>query len=352
MPEEIIKNNEKKFIISFFVYFAIISIFVVAVGIIVDPRELFLTGIFQPLTPPSLLEMKLSLLNKLDYNPEIYILGSSTSFYLSTDMINDMTGKKSFNLSVENGRPEDFLAISKSLVLDMKKQPRLFIIGLNLFLLDDINPLPSYRQLNKFYVKYLGLNKFDYYKRYLLTMEDSFSEPYFKDVMKVIYYNVTSYPENKFWYITETGVNKREYQLLNNEIFDSYGGTKMIVDNENDITKEKERKKLLRERVGELKELITFLDKYNIKVAMFLTPTYPDALKILESNKNYKKMYNDVLSLSDELSNDHANFNFYDFSDIRSFNGTENSFIDIVHIGKENCDKIIKTIFLNNKYDL
>ena len=322
-------RKEKKFLICFFTSLATLILLSIAVMIIINPRELFPTKFFTPLTDSNLLDIKLSLLNKLDYEPKIYVLGSSTSFRLNTDSIKNTTGKNAFNLAIDNGRAEDFLVISKILINDMKKKPEAVIIGLNLFSLKDSDLLPSARIVNKFYIKYLKIKKAYIIKHYYKTILENLTESYFKDVARIIYYNLTSYPEKNNWDVSETGNDKRKERQYEEGAYEIY--------------RRGDDKKLSYQE-EKLEELASFLDENNVKIFLFLTPTHPDTMKKLKADDNYINIYNEAVKFSDKLSR-YKNFNFYNFSEIGSFGGTRSSFSDFTHIGKENSDKIIEKIF-------
>lgn len=86
----------------------------------------------------------------------------------------------------------------------------------------------------------------------------------------------------------------------------------------------------------------------DVEVKIFLTPIHPETNKYLMENSNYNDLKNDLIDYILNLKKEFL-FEFYDFSEIKRFNGLDNEFYDGEHIRYINGNKIIDNIFMDFK---
>lgn len=123
-----IKDPNKVFLISFFVCATALSSSLIALGVSVDPRGVFGTNEYPVIVATSRTE-KLLLLEATNPRPEALILGNSHCMRFSPEVVEKTTGLRTFNLSVDSGKIEDFLALTNYAIKEVQVKPRLIILG-------------------------------------------------------------------------------------------------------------------------------------------------------------------------------------------------------------------------------
>lgn len=111
--------------------FFIPIVFTLVVVTYVNPHARFSANRFQPVTPGARLAKAKLFENAIQSSkPEIVILGSSRAFTLSPSYIEEQTGYKTYNMSVEGGRTGDFI-VEINHMLSLKTIPRVLVIDVN-----------------------------------------------------------------------------------------------------------------------------------------------------------------------------------------------------------------------------
>lgn len=123
-----IKDPNKVFLISFFVCTTALSSSFIALSVWVDPRGVFGSNQYPIIVATAHAEKILSLESSKP-KPEALILGSSHCMRFSPDVVEKATGLKTFNLSVNSGKIEDFLALTNYAIEEIQVRPRLILLG-------------------------------------------------------------------------------------------------------------------------------------------------------------------------------------------------------------------------------
>ncbi|MGH7410755.1 MAG: hypothetical protein ACREJ6_06825, partial [Candidatus Methylomirabilis sp.] len=109
---------------------ATLVLFLVAtLNYLVNPFGIYSTRLFEPLVLHSRAE-KVRLYRAAQPQPEIVVLGSSSSFTMSPVYIRERTGRPAFNASLHGGVPEDYLAFLRYMA-SIDKLPKLLIVPMS-----------------------------------------------------------------------------------------------------------------------------------------------------------------------------------------------------------------------------
>ncbi|MCU0915860.1 MAG: hypothetical protein MUC88_15055 [Planctomycetes bacterium] len=119
---------DKRFLGCFGACSLFLSLSLVALGVHVDPRGTFGTSKYPVLVATCRVE-KLMLLTAAHPKPQALILGSSHCMRLCPAVVEKATGLSTFNLSVNSGKMEDFLALLEYALNDAGLKPRLILLG-------------------------------------------------------------------------------------------------------------------------------------------------------------------------------------------------------------------------------
>jgi len=122
------KDSNKVFLILFSVCVAALSSSLITLSVYVDPRGVFGTNKY-PVVVATARTEKLLFLESSNPKPEALILGSSHCMRFSPTVVEEATGLRTFNLSVNSGKIEDFLALVNYAIEEVKLKPKLIILG-------------------------------------------------------------------------------------------------------------------------------------------------------------------------------------------------------------------------------
>lgn len=189
-------SNEARFFRTFGVTTAVLVAGLILVAVVVDPYGIFGTSLVPTITSTSRVD-KLSQIDSLEIAPEAVIIGSSRAMNIDPDQVASFTKCRAYNLSVNNAKPEDFLAFTRYLVEQKDIRPKLLMIGIDPDAFDDV-PI-QYQALN--YVpfrKYLGISFFEAQLNRLGALREHLNGFYIRDTARSLWYAfVAGYPEKK-----------------------------------------------------------------------------------------------------------------------------------------------------------
>lgn len=119
-----------RFLATFLAVSLVLSCGVLAANVVVDPHGIFGSGRFPVLVATSRSE-KLARLERTEPPPQALILGSSIMMRFDPAVLERLTGLTAFNLSVDSGKPEDFVALLEYIVRELGMAPRLVVLGVS-----------------------------------------------------------------------------------------------------------------------------------------------------------------------------------------------------------------------------
>ena len=122
-------TSHARFLSAFVALTLALSGGLLSAGVIVDPHGLFGTGRYPVLVATSRSEKVASLATASP--PQALIFGSSIMMRVDPAVVERLTTLTTFNLSVDSGKSEDFVALLDYGVRDLRLRPRLAIVGLS-----------------------------------------------------------------------------------------------------------------------------------------------------------------------------------------------------------------------------
>ena len=327
------RQTYKKFLITFFVSFLLLLLAAIALNVYVDPRGIFGTNKFPVVVATARIEKQM-LLVAANPKPKALILGSSHCMRFSPEVIENATGLKTFNLSVNSGKMEDFLALLSYATKDLKLKPEMVILGVdprtfcniedegfdkrlisNMALMNNV-PLSSLERLNKKVSLYLGTLNLNYHK----------------DLRKSI------------------KLSRRQNLPLENYTFepDGFLAWEEAFNQAGALPADSRRDTLISGFSNKrLKYFDIFLDtckKQNISLKIIITPYSPDYICLVEQSDGSYSHFNRMLVEFLESRNRDNFFELYDFSRIENYSGV-NEFMGIAHPSIRNSTLMLNKIF-------
>lgn len=117
------KHLSQTWLISFSIFFCAM----LTLAVYVNPHGRFPWNPY-PFTTTAAYNQKINIYKKVDYQPQIVVLGSSHVYTVSAEYLSDATGKSAFNMSVGGAGPVDELALGKYVVDNSQVVPLLFVV--------------------------------------------------------------------------------------------------------------------------------------------------------------------------------------------------------------------------------
>ena len=114
------KHLSHYWLISFSIFFCAM----LTLAIYVNPHGRFPWNPY-PFTTTAAHNQKINIYKKVDYQPEIVVLGSSHVYTVSAEYLSDVTGKSAFNMSVGGAGPVDELALGRYVIDNSTEIPLL-----------------------------------------------------------------------------------------------------------------------------------------------------------------------------------------------------------------------------------
>jgi hypothetical protein len=111
---------------NWFIPFLTLLLSLAALVIFVNPHGRY-PWAYYPFTTTSARYQKLKLLSKLDYSPEVIILGSSHAFAIPSSYLEQTLGAKAFNMAVEAGGPMEQLMLTQYMLDHGADAPKLIV---------------------------------------------------------------------------------------------------------------------------------------------------------------------------------------------------------------------------------
>ena len=314
------REANRKFLITFFVCFFLLLLSLIALHVYVDPRGIFGTNKYPVIVATARIEKQL-LLEATDPKPKALILGSSHCMRFSPEVVENATGLKTFNLSVNSGKMEDFLALLNYAIKDIEIKPDMVILGVGPRTFCNIEDEGFDKRLisNMTLMNHVPLNSIVRLQKKAFLYLGTLNLNYLKDVRKSV------------------KLSSRYKLSLTNYIFESDGflAWEEPFNQEGALpTGPLERDTIITGFSKERREYFDiFLDickKQGISLKIVITPYSPDYIsRVDQLDGNYSR-FNRMLVEFIESRNQDNIFELYDFSHIENYAGV-NEFMGIAH---------------------
>lgn len=361
----------KKFLVIVCSVFVLLIAPVIAINIYINPYGYY--GDYQLGEAPIFNAhiAKYYALKDSSFKPEAVVIGSSNSMRMLPATIDSLFGLKAFNYGVYHAGVEDFWCIANTLVNDLKIKPKLFIICI-----DDWN-FKSYSQardavfkgaqnrlsykpvFSKYLHDYSGVvlnwnriktaisfEQFETaYPLFIAKLQDNsikktilpLSNAFFKDGTRKFYFDmegkdIVDAAEKGEYKLTDyLKVKHAEAQLRYPK--------GIIKGNNEDFEKFQEERLLLFE------ELISFLEKNNIKVIMNVMPLNNYFYALLKEHSNYEERIRTLMARLNRIRSQHPNVILVaDNHLLKNFGGDTDAFFDQIHPTSVTSNKMLYSI--------
>ena len=330
---KLIQNPELKFVGGFITFVFILLILIFALSIIIDPRGLYGTNIFKPLTL-TIRSEKLASLERQSPPPEVIIYGSSRVFKLNPAKVEKYTGLKAFNASVDYGRPEEQYAMTRYVTDKLQLRPKLLLIGYHLgeFNNDEIEQ----QTINSTELRpYLSITSAYYLKNLIRTFKDTVNLNYLVDIGRSLIFSQTGYPRSKTKFL-DNGYRDFDPNFIEPaEKRLDIGRAARLFENMPELNPERKQY---------LEKLLALAKETNMQVIIFITPMPTLMVEQLALTTNYSQRKQEFMDYLKLLSEEYP-LSYYDFSSPSLFSGYEDAFDDITHPTEKNLDLIVRKIF-------
>ncbi len=328
-----------KFFIGFLLTVIIGIGLIMAINYIINPKSEFKTTFFQPLVR-SARTQKVELLRDLNYSPQIVILGSSHVLNLDPELIQNLTNKRAFNAAVYFANTEELLAFVLYMKEDLGFLPEEIWVGLDIDSFHDNRKLDSRLLAEK---RLYSKIKHTVLPPTFISLVSSLSPSYIFDDLRVVYYTFNGYPEQKI-NITKKGVLVR-YDMDALKASGEFNIDKRI--NETMMDSFKNRfsgmGKLDEKRKEYFEKFLSVCKENDIELKIFITPLHKTLEEYFTENSKYQELLEDTRVYLSKLQKKYP-FYWVDYSEVSSFFGAEDGFIDGDHVDEHNADLIVREL--------
>ncbi|TLS36661.1 hypothetical protein [Pseudalkalibacillus caeni] len=277
---------------------------------------------------------KANLLQKYNNNPDVLVLGSSRTMKINPNYIEEKTDLNAFNAGVNSARAEDYYVMLKYALEDLDVKPEYVILGIDLEGFHNNAPLDDRLIYNQRFARYLHPedreNKLSMLKS-LISYDQTVATG------RSLSFAMTEYPTKKAAYDNDGYLHypKKEKQIKEGKFkadIDSY--IKKYKGRFNNFTAIDEGRK------DYLNDFLTLAEENDIQVIGFITTLHDDVLAELRKTRDYDERKAELTDFLNKMKQEHTNFTYNDFDEVKKYAGYEEAFYDGAHIREENADKI------------
>jgi hypothetical protein len=344
--------------------FSIVSIALVCVALLgvttlnltADPYAQYGTRLMQPVVQESRLE-KIRLLNACKQTPSGLIFGSSRVHKFEPDYLADHLGIPFFNLGVNHGKPEDFLALLRHYRHRFNQSPRVVIVGIDPISLSESEPTDA---------RLLGSNLLSSQIREFLTLEDQLQR--WSDLLS---WNQTKHSLTSLKNLLSSRTLEADESFRPDGLIQYHHREEQIAEGSYDLQSALEYNqleyealyrraaKVSKRRCACLRTFIEECQRSDCQVVLFLPPQHPELARHLseviapdDTAESYRTQSVEFIrALASELT-----VPLFDFTQIESFDGQADLFVDGIHPLEPNTRRMINamtySLTMEHKYAL
>lgn len=301
---------------------------IAAVNYVVNPYAIFPSRAFPPVAWQSR-RQKAEMLEARARRPEVLILGSSRTMKVAPTQVTRLSGLDAFNACVDSARAEDWTAMYRYTTEALRANVPEVIIGADVESFQnkkdaDARLLGTYelRPFLPFSLKW---------RWYLHAVEDALSWPQLTDSLNSIKYRFRGYPEGKYRF-DETGV--LHYVVWEREI--AAGTFKWDPSLEEYDGRLEGMTTLAPWRRAFFEELLRLTGERGARVRVFITPLHPKLLEHLRHTRDYDRLRAETVAYLQEQQRRFPHLKAVDFTEVSSFGGQPDGFLDGAHTTDEN----------------
>ncbi|MFK7737821.1 MAG: hypothetical protein AB8B50_17440 [Pirellulaceae bacterium] len=329
---------------------------VAALNLATDPYAQYGTQLVHPVVQESRLE-KIRLLDACDEPPLGLVFGSSRVHKFEPDYLAEHLGIPFFNLGVNHGKPEDFLALLRHYRSRFHQTPRIAIVGIDPISLSESEPTDA---------RLLGSDLLSSQIIEFLTVEDQLQR--WSDLIS---WNQTRYSLVSLKNLVLPSKTVAEESFRSDGLIQYHQREKEIAEGSYDFQSalqyNQQEYEALYRRAAELsgrrcaciEKFIEECQQSDCQVVLFLPPQHPQLARHLseaitphDSNHSYRVR---ALEFIHAMAS-RKKVPLFDFTEIESFNGQADLFVDGVHPLEPNTRRMINamthSLTVEHKYAL
>lgn len=336
-----LQNRSRRFVLLFSLSTVSLLGSVAVLNFCVDPSALYGPDAFTPVIQTSRAE-KLRLLQQLPQQPDGLILGSSRVLKLEPSFIENETGLTFFNAGVNYARPEDHLAWIRYWIELYGQPPEFVILGIDPSSFDDAvapdarlvaehqlaRELPDFLTLEDRLARWKALLSWRETKLSLRSLKTHWLdggppapvEHYLPDGQIVYDKRESEIKEGVYDFPAALEFNQGEY-----------------------LAKYQQFQSASERRMNCFQSTVRLCRAYQIELIVFVTPMHPELATYLDHHSDFEARRDEVIESAKKITLGNA-FSFVDLSDIRSFDGDPDCFVDGVHPLEPNTRKMVKRL--------
>jgi hypothetical protein len=321
-----------------------IAISYLALVMIVNPYGYFPGERFPRMSPNSR-DLKLKLLEQYQRSGpvQVLILGSSRSMKLSPQLVEQLTGDRTFNASVFSGGPNDFLAMYR-VIRQQGIHPKKLVLGLDVgFLGQDNQPTADFLS-NLTLTSALEGTQPSQARRlwhWLELYKDTLRPYYIKDTALSVWIKLRPrMPVHKFLPDGHLDYELWDLQVRNG----TYPRRRQLEDcTDQGMKSLAVSYPVSPELRNDLEQLVVETRRDHVALILWITPVHPDFLarisQVPEAADNFEQGRLQLLEIAKKYG-----LAVKDLTDIRSYGGHAEDWYDCEHYDETNAAEIVRTI--------
>lgn len=329
------------FVVPLFITLAVIG----SLNFIVDPFGIYGTGLFPPVTF-SKYEHKLRLLREFQPKPQALIIGSSRVESVDPELVEELTGKRCFNWANPLAKTELFYAELRIALDEINAPLDMVIVGVEPTVFHPTAGTPPQALSLISYMRYVtdkaAVSVFMEKSSRLFSFEQTDST--FKVLLGTSGYD----PNEEHRWEPNGFLRLNDYGILTKDI--------IIEGIENEMRRfpkadfgDDDYSNLNPIRMMYWEEFLKICDQREIRVYAYMTPLHHD---LLESVYQLEEFNADALysETTEYLSRTIGEIGgvFRNYTDVNSFNGDPEGFMDVIHLSPSNGDILIRHLLADD----
>jgi hypothetical protein len=342
------KNSGGKrisFPVVFLLTISLLAVSYFALVTIVNPYGQFPGERFPRISPNSR-GLKLKLLEQYQRSGpvDVLIMGSSRSMKLSPQLVQQLTGDRTFNASVFSGGPNDFLAMYR-VIRQQGIHPKEIVLGLDVgFLGKDNQPTDDFLSNLTLTSALEGTtpNAAQKLWHWLELYKSSLRPYYIKDTALSVWIKLRPrMPVHKF-----LPDGHLDYELWDQQVRrGTYPHRQQLEDcTDRGMQSLGVSYPVSPELKNDLEQLVIETKRDNVALVLWITPLHPDFLarisQVPQATENFEQARLQLLEIANKYG-----LALKDLTDITSFGGDPEGWYDCVHYDESDAAKIAKAIF-------
>lgn len=307
---------------------AVALLVVAAIDYVINPYAYYPSRLLPPLVWQSR-RLKAEMLEQRGRRPEVLILGSSRTMKVAPAQVQRLTGLDTFNACVDSARAEDWNVMYRYTTEGLKAPIREVIIGADIEAFHDHVEADA-RLLGTHELRPFVPVKLKW-RWYLHAAQEALSWEQLTDSFRSVEYHFVGYPSPKYRFDADGVLHYVEWEqqiaagtFKWDPSLEEYDGRLLGMTG------------LASWRCRYFEELVGLAQQRGARVRVFITPVQKVLLDHLRRTRDYDRLRGETLAYLTEQAVRFPNLRVVDFTEVSSFGGQEDGFLDGAHTTDEN----------------